>query len=483
MLSKPYFFWGVALLLALRLWHFGPEIDAPHDWRQCDTAWYIWDFYQNGIDLLHPAVCWMGASDTLALEFPLPEAVVALAYQVFGESVPLARFIFLCFFAGALYYFYQTADLLFGQQLARLATLVYLALPLSIFYSRAIHIDFAAILLVHAMFYYFLFGVKHRRWEYIFFSSLAAALAVVIKAPYAVAFALPMFYYAIQQKEIRWTIRTGGFYLFAVAAFWLWQYHVNVINSAAPDLDYILHYRKMTQNSTWYFGTIDLRLSLYPWWILLQRGVLEVAGIGGIVFFLLGLWRLNRLPGFQLLLFWMLGLAAYVLIFFNLNFVHNYYQIPLLAPVAILCAGGLQTAASEKSRRLLGLFGLLAVANIFYTEINYFKVTPEHVEAGQLIRQNTPDSALVIVTFQTMDCRNPKILYRARRRGWSLEEAALKPGVIERLHKEEGARFWVYIGAGLPPSQMTDYIASLPKPQVFDLKSAAQKLYIFDLSR
>lgn len=467
--------------MLLRLWHFGPDIDAPHDWRQCDTAYYIRDFYRNGIDLLYPAVCWMGAKDTLALEFPLPEAIVAVAYQVFGESIPLARLIFLCFFAGALYYFYKIADLLYGNQLARLATLIYLALPLSIFYSRAIHIDFSAILLAHAMFYYYLTGVKNRRWEYILLSSLAAALAVVIKAPYAFVFALPMLYFAIRQKAFGWTARTGGFYLPAVGAFLLWQHHVNVINGAAPDWHYILHYRKMTQSASWYFGTMEQRLSLYHWWILLQRGVLEVAGIGGIVFFLLGWLKLHQLPNFRLLLVWMLGLAAYVLVFFNLNFVHNYYQIPLLAPVAILCAHSMQTVASGWSKMLYLFFGLLAAANIAYTEIAYYKVTREHLEAGRLIGQHTPDTALVIVTCGQMDCRNPKILYRARRRGWSVEEAALQPDVVGRLHKEEGARYWVYIGAGSPPAQMNGYIAALPPPQVFELTSNDWKLYIFEL--
>lgn len=481
-LSRSFFPWAIALLLALRLWHFGPEIDAPHDWRQCDTAWYIQDFYQNGVDLLHPAVCWMGASDTLALEFPLPEAVVAIAYRVFGESMPLARFLFLCFFGGSLWYFYKITEWLFGRHLARWATLVYLSLPLSIFYSRAIHIDFSAIFLAHVMLYYYLVGVEKRRWEYLLLSSLAATLAFVIKAPYAFYFALPMGYYAVGQKALGWVVRTGGFYMLAVGAFWLWQRHVNVLNSAAPNLDYILHYHKMTQSASWYFGTLHQRLSPYHWWILLQRGILEVAGIGGIVFFLLGFRKLNQVPNWRFLICWVMGLVAYVLIFFNLNFVHNYYQIPLLAPVAILCARGLQVAAHRNRQLLYLFFGLLVVANVAYTERYYFKVSSEHVEMGRLIQQNTPDSALVIVTYRDLDCRNPKVLYRARRRGWSVEEAALRPEVIERLHKEQGAQFWVYIGAGLPRQQMQDYLDTLPPPQVFELSSVPEKLYIFNLS-
>lgn len=480
-LPASFFPRAAALLFALRLGHFGAEIDAPHDWRQCDTANYIRDFYQNGIDLLHPAVCWMGGSDTLALEFPLPEAAVAFVYRVAGESLPVARLVFLCFFAGALYYFYKIADLLFGRETARWATLVYLALPLSIFYSRAIHVDFAAVLAAHAMLYYYLVGVEKRRWEYLLLSGLAAVPAFVIKAPYAFYFFLPMAFFAIRQKEIGWAIRAAGFYVPAIAAFLLWQYHVNRINGAAPDLNYILHYHKMTQSASWYFGTLQQRLSLYPWWILFQRGILEVAGPGGIVFFLLGWRNLHRLPHAALLLLWMLGLAAYVLIFFNLNFVHNYYQIPLLAPLAILCARGLQTAAARKPGMVYLFFVLLVAANVAYTERYYFKVSADHVEIGRLIRENTPDSALVIVTYQNLDCRNPKILYRARRRGWSVEEAALRPEVIERLRKEEGAQFWVYAGTGLPRLYLHGYPDSLPEPKVFDLRSVSGKVYIFDV--
>ena len=62
-LKKHAFLLCLISLIALRFLHFGPEIDWPHDWRQCDTGWFIWDFYKNGIDLLHPAVCWMGAAD------------------------------------------------------------------------------------------------------------------------------------------------------------------------------------------------------------------------------------------------------------------------------------------------------------------------------------------------------------------------------------------------------------------------------------
>ena len=45
------FFGLVALLLiVLRFLHFQPQLDLPHDWRQADTFFYIWDFTENGIE-------------------------------------------------------------------------------------------------------------------------------------------------------------------------------------------------------------------------------------------------------------------------------------------------------------------------------------------------------------------------------------------------------------------------------------------------
>ncbi len=479
---RQWFFPGaIALLLLLRLLHFGAAIDAPHDWRQCDTAHYIRDFYQNGIDPLHPAVCWMGARDTLALEFPLPEAAVAVVWQVSGESIPVARLVFLAFFAGALFYFYKIAERLFGRPIAEWATLVYLALPLSIFYSRAVHIDFSVQLLAHAMVYYFLRAVDERSWRWMAVSGAAATLAFTIKAPYAFYFFLPMGYYAFRQKATGWTFRAGLFYLPALLAFYLWQQHVNTINSASPDLSYILHFRKMTQAAHWYFGTWQQRLSLYPWWILLQRGVLEVAGPGGIVFFLLGCLRLRQVSNWPFLLLWIAGLAAYVLIFFNLNFVHNYYQIPLLAPLAVLTATGLQAFSARNPRLPYVFFGVLVAANVAYTERIYYKIPADQVEIARLIRENTPDSALVVVTYGNMDCRDPRILFRARRRGWSVEEAALKPAVIGRLRSEQGARYWAYTGAELPRLKMNTYLDALPAPRVFQLGSIPGRLFLFDL--
>ena len=238
----------------------------------------------------------------------------------------------------------------------------------------------------------------------------------------------------------------------------------------------------MTSNASlhWYFGAPGQRLSLYSWSVLARRGVFEVAGPGGILFFLAGLYGIKKMPGSGMVIFWLLGGAAYTLLFFNLNVIHHYYQIPLLAPVAMLCAHGLQMASRGNLRALSLLTGLLVAVNLTWSEHAYYQIDPLQVEIGRVIRENTPDTALVIVTCGTMDCRDPRILYRAGRWGWSVEEKALRAEVVGRLHREEGAQYWVFIGEN-PPASMKAFVDPLPPPQTIGLPSWAGKVYIFKL--
>ena len=479
-MRKYYFHLGVGALIAIRCFHLGSEIDSPHDWRQCDTAHYIRDFYRNGIDLFHPAVCWMGSSDTVALEFPLPEAIVALSYCITGESIPAARLIFMCFFIGAVIYFHKIVRLVFGHLLANLSTLVYLVLPLSIYYSRAIHIDFFVIFLTHVMAYYYLKGIDERRWVYILVSSVVMGLACMVKIPYVFIWILPLGYFTIRQKAIPWILKWSIFYIIPLIAFVLWQKHAFLINNSSPDLSYILGYHKMLPSPGWYFGTLAQRLALYSWWILLNRGIFEIVGAGGLIYFMISVLRCKATRAFIFLIYWFLGLILYVMIFFNLNLVHNYYQIPFLAPIAVFLAFGIKQVQTFNVKLNLLILAIMIIVNVGYAEKNYFKTPEDEIEIAALIQQHTPGHALVAVTYNKMDCRNPKILYRADRRGWSVQELALKASVIKKLQQEQGAQFWAYVGQQ-PGSEMSDYLFSLAKPQIFPLKHTGASLFLFNL--
>ncbi len=434
------YFWLLTLLLvALRFLHFQPQLDLPHDWRQADTAFYIWDFTENGIDIFHPQVAWMGNHGELVLECPIPEAIVAQLQRWLGSSMLLSRSIFFLFFLFCAYYFYRVVAWLFSTHLAQTATLIFLALPLSQFYSRAIHIDFFALGFAYAMFYYTLKAVGRSSLPLLLLGSLLAIPVFLVKVPYVFYLALPILVYAWQQKKLIWLLTRSVIFVLPLVFFLLWREHAFVINDAAPDWSYILHYRKFTDNAAWYFGTWQQRLSLYHWKILSFRMVLEVSGVIGIPLAFAGWWYRKGDPQMLILYAWGTGLLVYLLVFFNLNAIHNYYQIPFLGFIAILAALGIDAITSVKKIWGYGLLLMLVVCSTIYAEYNYYDRPQELEEISQLVNSTTTTSDSPIVVYQDFDCKNPRILARAERMGWSLESSAAKAEVIEKLRKEEGA--------------------------------------------
>ncbi len=464
----------LATLLALRLWHFGPEIDLPHDWRQSDTAYAIDVFYQNGIDLLHPSVCWMGPKDTVIFEFPLPEAIVALALKFTGYSLWAMRLVFMVFFGVVVGYFFASIRLVWGLEMAQVSTLVYVAMPLSLFYSRAIHIDFFELACAHAMFFYFLKSIREQSFKYLILSSLLAIPAFMVKAPYAVLLAFPMAVFAGKEQAWKWLLPRAAVFAVPVVAFWLWERHVYQVNAAAPDWGYILSYRKFDHNAHWYFGNWRQRLMPYHWKVLALRLTTEVAGPGGILLVIWGLINLKSLKMNALIWAWGLGLLIYLFVFFNLNVIHNYYQLPFLAVAAVLAGHGLVFLKNKKTGWYFAGLAFLVVGNVAWAETHYYQIPAEIVEIGTQIDANTPKNALVVVTYRDFDCRNPRILYRAHRRGWSIEQAALSKNTLEKL-RQEGATHWAYIGPKLPAIEVSPVLI-LQEKRALDSDS----LFIFE---
>jgi len=482
-LRTPLFWILAVAMVGWRFVHFGPQIDSPHQWRQCDTANYIHDFHEDGIDLLYPTVCWMGGYKTVILEFPLHEAVAATFYNVFGADHRWARLTTLLFFLVAVVYLHRFVVLISHQRLAQWVTLVYLALPLGIFYSRAIHIDFTAVAMAHGMAFHYARGFKHRRWKDFAIGALFAGLALMNKAPYAFFLFLPLLHLASRYHSLKLLLRQAHWFILPLVGFVLWQMHVRAVNAAAPDWYFIPHYSKFVDKWGWYFGIWEMRELTWVWRVIAGRVLYEVAaGWYGLVPFAASLLTLGwRNPAASTFRWWLLGTGLYVFIFFNLNFVHNYYQIPLMVPVAFFLGYLLYELEGRLDRWKWGwgmvmgmvLWGALAGNGIRLTEgigLNgpemqhfgdYYRTNPFMVAAGDVIQKQTERQDLVIVSYGGLDCRAPHLLYRSRRHGWSIEDYALTPSLLDQL-RAEGATHLAWFFIHEPSIFLKDYLRPFP---------------------
>lgn len=436
----------VVLLVGQRFFHLGPYIEDPHSWRQSDTAHYIWDFYQNGVDLLHPGVCWMGPQKTVILEFPFPEAIAAYAYHIFGPHHAVARIIFLLFFLGGAYFLWAIVKELLDEPLAWLSTVIYLCIPLGIYYSRSIHVDFAALFFMLAGLYYAHKDIQTPSWKWWGISTALFILGFLIKAPYGFFLFFPLAWFAFQKTKLKGLIRISALFVLPVLAFLLWRGHVNQVNAAAPDWEFIPNYIKMIQMWDWYFGTWAQRMDPYPWTNLAERFIEYLLSWPGFVLVLISLilTKKDQLGNYWRL--WLLGAIGYVLIFFNLNFFHDYYQIPLLPIFAVMMALGLKRIGEYLPEKaswvvMLGILMVLIGRNLHYAETHYYMLDEKAILSGEYLRANSAEDQQIITTAAYMDCRNPNWLYRARRTGWSIAPDLMTVDILERL-KEEGAEVW-----------------------------------------
>jgi hypothetical protein len=416
------------------------------------------------VDVLRPSVSWLGGHRTLIFEFPLPEAIAAALARAAGDrrapSPAWDRGVALGFFLVSLGYFHALARSITGSTVAsRVATLAYAASPLALFYSRAAHVDFAAQAFAHALLWHGLRAVRGGGLAHAGAAAGLGTLGALIKAPYLAPVAAPLALAVLAAPG------AGAFAGAAIAlgvpaaAFAIWRRHVDAVNSAVPDWTFLPGFYKEVNPLWWYVGDWNQRLQAPTWIRLGRRVVLEGVGPALAGFALLG--ALARAPrrrhaeraeqsggasGRALALAWLAGAIAYLLVFFPLNVIHNYYQVPFVAPLALLAGLG---GAWLFDRSPAPLASALTAVSLMWaawlpSSLGWYRVDWERVHAGEEIERRTPPGELVVVVDRGSEFSDPRLLHRADRYGWPIRAADATPALLARL-RAEGARWLAWV--------------------------------------
>ncbi len=84
---------------------------------------------------------------------------------------------------------------------------------------------------------------------------------------------------------------------------------------------------------------------------------------------------------------------------------------------------------------VISIYVLLAWTCISFAESHYYKPDRLRIQAGKIISANTPEDSLIIAApdIPGTDCRDPRLLFRSRRNGWSIYKRELTPELIDQL--------------------------------------------------
>jgi hypothetical protein len=214
------------------------------------------------------------------------------------------------------------------------------------------------------------------------------------------------------------------------------------------------------------------------------------------LFALVAMWQVPRR---HIVDVWLGAVVLFILASAEGNFNHEFHQLPLLPPAALLFGLAAAPAFDVAWLRPLGKgwFHLAragaAIALAGWLSFHYSGVIsrlfrPDGLETGPIIvgraieQAVAPDALVVAVEYEKFGNNSPILLYWAHRRGWSFDFDSITPHVVERLRTRFGAHYfattkWSELAA--THSVLADYLRTRKQiPLPGDPRNAA----LFDLT-
>lgn len=480
---------AVLALLAVRLATLSGPVDEP-SWRQSWCAHHAREVSREWpSNWLANYINFRGPEGVSFWTLPLYETIVAVEYRLAGgEVLALARATTLLCYAWAGYLLFLIGVELFDRRAAMYAALVFWAMPLGIFYSRAVHYEALLIALSHAFLLASLRFCRAPSWQRWLAAVAAGSVAALIKPTFIIWMGPAALAWAIVRSPRRMPWALGAiaalFVLPFAAAVWHHFYRLSFEGAIANTALYADPYNPVYAKS-WFLGSLGERLGIAYWREIVRLTVWLVLTPGGVLLAAISLRTLRRgewRAGWWPLAAWFAGLAVYTLAFTRIVATHDYWRLPFMAPFALAIGLALdELAGARESPRLKPFRAALLVAAMLIFAVGirpafrrgpYFEKDWQRIAAGEAIRERTESGELVVSTAigRSTGGTDPRILYHADRCGWATR--------IEDLSDE---RFNEYAAAGasaiamlvtpeqMPPSPQWDWMLKC-RPTEWPLK-------------
>ena len=459
LLAGLFFFYGYHRILPL-------EPQSVHHWRQADCASIAWNYYAHDANFFAPAMHNQLLHDgRTAGEFPIFYYLSGMLMRLLGPHPWIARSLNLLLLFAGLWAHAHTVKRLTGDAFwALLLPLLLFASPVLVYYAGTAMPEGPAMgLTLLGWHFFFRFCTEEKmsqvRWAVFFFS-----LATAIKVSFGVSLVAVMAIWFIEANAWgqlgenrpvfagnRW--RYAGCFALGVAFVAAWYIYADVYNTAQGARYFLTGIRPVSQASPENFSFVVQRFFglnatfayFFPTHLL-------------IVFLLFfSFSRVGRkyplLYSLSLLSF--TGVSVYVLLFFQLFNVHDYYLIAMLIFPALLFLHSVVVFREafpqvESSRVFRGLVVGLLLLNVLHAQ-----GIMDH-RYGDKGRMDLANQTLFLPEMEAFltgigvgpgekvislpdDSPNAS-LYLINRKGWSGYNVQHLPGDMA-FYVEKGARF------------------------------------------
>jgi len=399
-----------------------------HSWRQTQNAMVARNFARGSLDPTVTTLDLDGGDLLYGVNLPVLCWPTGVAWRIVGdEPAAVPRVLALLATLLAAWLLERLGRRLAGPGVGLLAAVLFLQAPLiggygASFLEDAVMLAFLGLAVERAH----AWGVRPR-WRDALLAALGVALTVGIKLPVGAA--------VVPATAAAALLGAGG------ARGWRSLFHPQLLTALAlgvlAGVAYYgaLYWRSTTVEHfawafTWEPGTdkwasssmlADPETSV----LLFKRVTQEVCGLAGLALVVLALCASLRDRRIALPLAWLGAVAAYMFVSLGGQLAHDYYQLPLVQPLALIGAFALATPADGTPRPRwrvgVAIAGTLLVM-LMVLELNPFRrflrtwEDPRWMELAAAVADTTaPDERVLVIDHQ-----RPEVLYYADRRGWHL---------------------------------------------------------------
>lgn len=439
----------LAFPLAFFLANLFQPIHGAHIFRQTHVAANIEHFVRDGI-FSRPAI-YNHDEPRAYFDTPVYQAIVAaLSGPTGGDPVLLGRLVNLLVFVAGFFVLDRILVRLAATPFARACTLAFTVLaPVTLYFGDAIMPDPLAVALAFGSLLAFLEWERAPRVAPWVAMVATGVLATLIKNPVYLPVAVTILAWTAWHRGPRALLRPEWIgYVVAIGATVV-GYAVLTARANHPAGVPADEWR-------WYFGSGAGRLSVAPWAEIgkslrdeVLNPVLAMLAVIGVIAAL----RATGERAARAVLVLVAACVVTVLVFFNLHYEHDYYQLPFAFPLALAAAYGLdRLRGATRARWRLGrawdvaLLVLLLVVSVrhtlgWYQRLSSTSAAPVMAAGAWLRTQTDPADFVVFVHRSESLSWNPAYLYFAKREGYNLVASRISRAALDDVALRFGDRY------------------------------------------
>ncbi|MDQ3239368.1 MAG: glycosyltransferase family 39 protein [bacterium] len=425
--------------LIVRLYNFNSPMTDLHSWRQSDTASVARNLSRNNINVLYPKIDSFVSIDGVGrdnsfryhfAEFPIYQALVAIASYMVGNVVVAGRLVSIAFSLLSIIVLYGLCSRFFGIKVSLLSAFVYSLIPYNIYWSRTVLPDSMMVAMCLLMLYCFVVAVQTNKNVYYVLAFIFLSVALLLKV-FVVFLFVPVIYLIYRKfGNSFWKKKYLWIGLFAsVLPFISWRLWMSQWPMSIPASGWLLNGNFIRLKPSWWHWLFQERIDMY----MFNFSGLIFIGIA-CLFYRTVLRELSLHKIFEksksYVWFWMLCLFSiflYLVVFATGNVQHEYYQLPIVPFGCVFVALGFWYAwgyegprAEKLSRRIASVMMLVIMFMLGWYSVKgwYTPSNPLVVAVGERADKILPSDAKVIADYGG----NTTLLYYVNRPGWSVRE-------------------------------------------------------------